>query len=333
MTHSERIFSKPITELTYSDIETYFTESWGETDLIEFKGFDSRKSLELNLPNIHRTFCALLNSQGGIIVWGAPFGSKAEGQKESHFQGELKPLTEVPEKDWLVNKLVDKIIPLPNSFNIVILPNSTNNKSVVIIEVQKSDYAPHQFESTYFMRIDGQTKPAPHHYVEALFKQIKFPQIEGYIKFKRVAISGRSVIMFLEVYLFNFSALQNEENISYILSCVPGKFSNGEFQKKSIPIGILSYGSPNMFEHDLVYTDTEIIQNSGEITFLLQFTGKNSPTKMSEYKLVISPREELNLDQLNTKITYISENKLMSDRQGEMSKNEKLEIILGRPYI
>ena len=28
------------------------------------------------------------------------------------------------------------------------------------------------------MRLDGQTRNAPHHYIEALFKQIKFPNLK-----------------------------------------------------------------------------------------------------------------------------------------------------------
>ncbi len=333
MTHSERIFSKPIDRLIYSDIETYFTEARSESDLIEFKSYDTGRNLDSNFSLVHRSFCAFLNSQGGLIIWGAPAGITVAGQPEKQFQGALKPLQEVYGKDRMVNKLGDKIVPLPNSFKLEILANPENNKSVIIIEIEKSEYAPHQYDNNYYMRMDGQTRFAPHHYVEALFKQIKFPQIEGYLKFVRAAVSRSNLIFFFDVYLFNFSPLLNEENVSYQITCSPGKFSDGNSQKRGKTEDVLSYGSPFSAQHSIVCLDTDLRENSGKMHFFLQFIGTNCPTKISEYKLVLSDMEELNVAQLATKITFISENKLMSDREPQsITKNEKLQSILGRPY-
>ena len=42
----------------------------------------------------------------------------------------------------------------------------------------KSDYAPHQFNGKYYMRIDGHTITTPHHYVEALMRKLPIQDLK-----------------------------------------------------------------------------------------------------------------------------------------------------------
>ena len=113
-----------------------------------------------------------MNSEGGLIIWGSPIGEYSDGSKEKVFEGALSPLDISLTKDSFINKVTDQITPSPRG--IKFYKYSNNGKHVYLIEVEKSNFSPHQFEHNYFMRIDGQTKIAPHHYVEALFFRAGF---------------------------------------------------------------------------------------------------------------------------------------------------------------
>lgn len=335
MTLSERIFSKPITELTYSDIESYFTQARSETDLIEFKGYGSGKTIEDNFNGVHKAFCAMLNSQGGIIVWGAPYGVKATGQKEKVFQGELKPLSSVPGKDNMVNILVGNITPIPNSFKLEVIPNLDKTKSIIIIQVEKSEYAPHQFDNTYYMRIDGQTKPAPHHYVEALFKQIKYPNLAGYIKFSAPrVVKHHGTIIDIEISLWNLSPLQNEIKPKYILKVSPGQVweNFGVLEDMVLNVGrneliqtelvdVLHYGFPYTKRWMIRYND-DVFENSKSINFNLFFGGQYSPMKMTGYILRFTDNA-MNYSNPQSAITQKMENTLVVDL--DTTINKKIE--------
>ena len=103
---------------------------------------------------------------------------KAEKKKFSG--GELHPVYEIIEKDTLINKVSTPINALP--IGIQVERFEKENKYVYVFEIQKSNYSPHQYNSRYYTRIDGQSIPAPHYLVEALFRKITYPNIEGYVK-------------------------------------------------------------------------------------------------------------------------------------------------------
>ena len=185
MDFSTLIFSKPIRQINYADILTYFGNPQTENDLLEFKSFPVQGTIQDKMNSLYKSICAFLNSSGGLIIWGAPMGLTQSGAKEKTFQGQLTHLDPTLEKDILVSRISSNIIPLASSFNLELVADQQGNK-ICVIEVTKSNYAPHQFDGTYFMRLDGQSRPAPHHYLEALFKRISYPNIEGYIKFDQI---------------------------------------------------------------------------------------------------------------------------------------------------
>ncbi|WP_234387213.1 hypothetical protein, partial [Aquimarina sp. Aq78] len=87
-------------------------------------------------------------------------------------------------------------------------------------------YSPHQFKSIYYARLDGQTKPAPHYLIDALFKKISYPNIEGFINLDRFGtLNNENVFLDISIIIINFSELQNEQNISYRLTCGQAVFS------------------------------------------------------------------------------------------------------------
>jgi len=158
----ERYFGKPSDQIIYSDVEHFFEEEKEESDKIEFKAFHNPdESFKEKQNGILRSICAFLNSSGGIIIWGAPIGQFIEGKKEKVFQGNLSPSDNLIEKDSFINKITDSITPAPNKIKFIRLTHELNY--LYLFEVEESEYSPHQFRNIYYMRIDGQTRPAPHH--------------------------------------------------------------------------------------------------------------------------------------------------------------------------
>ncbi|MEO6285564.1 MAG: ATP-binding protein [Dyadobacter sp.] len=92
MTYSQLFFRKRINELTYDDIKDFFRVAQEESDKLEFKSFGSDlNSRQPENPGqrvgrIVRTVCAMLNSMGGLIVWGAPIGKNSSSQKGKGLQ-------------------------------------------------------------------------------------------------------------------------------------------------------------------------------------------------------------------------------------------------------
>lgn len=338
MTHSERIFGTTLETLVYTDIETFFNTSRQENDLLEFKSFNRSQTIEQNIHIIHKGVSAFLNSEGGLIIWGAPIGSLPSGGTEKIFQGSLIPLTSVPGHDQMVNKISDKLIPLPNSIKVNVIPNSGNTESICVIEIEKSQYAPHQTGNTYYMRMDGQSRPAPHHYIEALFKQIRFPEIRSYIKFTNVTVGQNALVLHTELMIFNFSELQNEEQITYQLTCSEGLFEeyfissadpdfrmNGHQIIRTLP-RVLSFGSPFRVAHSFVLTTGDLSASSGIINLTLIVNGKSSPSRMNNYRVQLTNQGTMNTRQINQALQHVSENKLMSEHSAQLGLNRETQL-------
>ena len=127
MDYSTIYFNKPLQLLEYQDIVNYFVETKEESTTIEFKAYSALYgNFTNNLEGVIKTICAYLNSEGGILIWGAPVGAFIEGQNVKSYQGVLSPLTEFKEKDWLINKISDSITPLPVGINVTVLQNEIN---------------------------------------------------------------------------------------------------------------------------------------------------------------------------------------------------------------
>ncbi len=138
MDYCKSHFGKSISELTIEDIESFFHTERVETDQIEFKSINSVGSINEKFIGINKSVCAFLNSSGGLLFWGAPVGQNIEGKKEKIFKGALTFFNIVLEKDFVVSKISDSIIPLPNNIRIKILEK--NKSSLIIIEVGSSEY-------------------------------------------------------------------------------------------------------------------------------------------------------------------------------------------------
>jgi predicted HTH transcriptional regulator len=205
-----KYFGKEIENLTYQDVVDFFSTEKEESDKIEFKSYVAGGDEKDKENGIIRSVCAFLNSIGGVVVWGAPVGQSVPGKTEKVFTGALSPLNKLIEKDYFINRLTDLITPAPNGITFTRLENA--RQYVYILNIEPSEYSPHQFRNTYYMRIDGQTKPAPHHYIEALFKKITYPHLKGFIKIEEIKNDGRQFFLRVSFIIFNMSKLQNEHS-------------------------------------------------------------------------------------------------------------------------
>lgn len=345
MDYSKKVFGKSINDLTYQIVEDYFNEEREESNSIEFKSYSAQHgNLNKNLDGVIRGICAFLNSDGGIVIWGAPEGIKVEGREEKLFVGQLSPVLERKEKDWLINKVSDLLTPMPIGVNVSILENA--NTFVYIFEIQKSSYSPHQFKHVYYARLDGQTKPAPHYLIDALFKKITYPSIEGYVNLIKLSHDGTNYLLDIQIYIFNFSELLNCEDVAFRLMSVEGKFLNSNNPDALVIynydghnlvhkdlIKVLHYGSPNFHSERIVYNPRLLSEKYGnKAIFYLSFGAKNSPLKASAYELDFSKIDWKNVDHPNYLFSKIEENKLYAEVQNEknISKKETLKEVLKR---
>jgi predicted HTH transcriptional regulator len=149
---------------------------------LEFKSYElptgGNDQLKHRENKILQSVCGFLNSGGGLLVWGAPSMVRNPHGK-SVCKGTLKPVPQEYHKDDFIAKLGNNIIPSPQGARFYSFASGA--AFVYLIEVEPSVYSPHQFGNKYYMRLDGQTVPAPHHYIEALFKKIAFPNLEAYL--------------------------------------------------------------------------------------------------------------------------------------------------------
>jgi len=231
MTPSYITFSKELDQLKYSDVEDFFHKEQMETDSLEFKSYsgDIQKQELIILENI----CAMLNSDGGLIIWGTPQERTVHGRKEKLAQGALIPIPidSRIENGRFYNRIGAEITPLPSGIRFRELEN--NSQLLYVIEVNKSITSPHQFNKRYYpMRMGANTVAAPHHYIEALFKKVSNPVLSGKIKDVHLStlFEGISTQFEFQIEIANQSSYINEENLYFVLSHnmeILGKPANG----------------------------------------------------------------------------------------------------------
>jgi hypothetical protein len=318
-------FGKTLNELSIEDIKSYFLDERIESDQIEFKSINSSGHINEKFAGIQRTVCAFLNSSGGLLIWGAPEGIKVEGKKEKNFKGDLSFFNQVLEKDFVISKISDSIIPLPNNIRINIINDDA--KSIVVIETDSSEFSPHQNANIYYMRIDGQTKPAPHHYIEALFKKITYPNIEAFLKITKIEVfQNNKYKVHFNMFFFNWTPLQNEEKL-YFRVISTGKFvsyqnpqhshlytlEGHEYFKENVK-DIFYFGEPIYESNVILFDPSKLSQNGNNPRLIISFGGKFSPMKSCEYEFDLS---NIYLSNPNDIIIKRSENKLTRDAQEE----------------
>lgn len=327
MKHSTTLFGKDLYDTEYNDIENFFSERKDESLHLEFKSYVDIGSYKDKEYVIKKSICALLNSEGGILIWGAPVEeSDVNGNKSA--VGELTPFQSDLDRDRLINKISSSITPLPIGIRVQVLKDDTG-KSIFVMEVEKSIGRPHQFDNLYWIRLDGQTRIAPHYLISALMKSVDFPILRGHIQLRKIQYRHGSYYLTFTKLLYNTSVFNNELNVNMRIIVNPGIiFVNnnevGPDYNQTYPN--ISNGKPLM-SNFILRIPENLINN--QITLIYQFGGDKSPSKISNYTY--------NLEHINGEIVsnddYIiekSENKLPSEVSTK-SDNENINFLLTRP--
>jgi hypothetical protein len=343
LNYTKQYFGKELGELTYQDIENFFVEEKDESDKIEFKSYhnaEERNHTEKE-NGVIRAICGLLNSEGGIVIWGAPIGQTVVGKNEKIFKGALSPSDKIVEKDSFISRVTDLITPSPKGIKFQSIEKE--GKYIYIIEVEQSFYSPHQFRNVYYMRIDGQTKPAPHHFIEALFRKVTFPKLEGYIKIDSIRSNGKQLILQISNMIFNKSKLQNEDEIYYRVLVTVGKFAQygiydgndriytmeGHELRVYNAKATLYYNEPLTNSEYVLFDPFELTEENNECQIFLYFGGKKSPLMISQYKLAMG---NMNATRPNSNFISIEENVYAYEQSDKLGKTdaERMKILLDR---
>lgn len=165
-----QFFNKDFADINIDDLKAFFSNKQEENSKIEFK------SGEVEIHDIFKEIAAFLNTEGGLLIIGAPIEHKEQFGKKiiKYCIGDLT-YSRFLSKDWLHQKIYSNITPSP--IGIVIKEISAESGNIFIIDVPQSSSPPHQSnaDGRYYIRIDSEARPAPHGLVQALFDRRKKP--------------------------------------------------------------------------------------------------------------------------------------------------------------
>jgi hypothetical protein len=328
MKYSVAIFNKDLYDLVYNDLIVFFETSKDENLNLEFKSYVPQGAYADKEASIKKATCGLLNSEGGIIIWGAPIEVK-DANGNTSAVGNLTPFTSQLDRDRLMNILSSSITPMPVGIRVQILKNPAN-ESIFVIEVEKSIERPHQYDNKYFIRLDGQTRVAPHYLIKALMTSVEFPILRGHIRLKHIRVEAGNVLITFRKLLFNSSEFINDLNVRMRLVVVPGRIIVNNDNKGSSFIQdfpIISNGAPLM-SNFILKIPLENVNN--DINIMFQFGGEKSPSKISRYKYTIANGHVAG--EIENEAPYLIE-KIENILPSETSTNsveENINLLLGQ---
>jgi len=341
MDYSSTYFNKSLQELTYADVEDFFSVEREESDQIEFKSHHPSIQDVAILGILSKAVASFLNSSGGLVIWGAPQEVKGKGAKHAKdmFKGQLTDIPATYTKDSIVSRISDKIVPLPSGIRVRFIEGEGTQR-VCIIEVDESPTSPHQTAGVYLMRIDGQKRNAPHAYVEALFKKITYPNLEAYIIPERLMTIESGYSLAMSFAFFNKSLFDNEEDFSFKVKVYGGYFSEAEPLTRGYsnsltdayshggveyrPIGslrVLHYGQPHIDDKIIIFHKSDLAkQRTARVN--ITFGGKKSPMKITSYEIDFDKRRGNNMKNTYELYKPLIINKIISDWQAEIGSTD-----------
>ncbi|KUJ59218.1 hypothetical protein AR687_24175 [Flavobacteriaceae bacterium CRH] len=282
MKPSLALFNRDLYDLDFEYMQEFFDTVKDETLYLEFKSFNQQGPYGPKEDTIKKAVCAMLNSEGGIVIWGAPTETR-DANGNTAAVGPLTPFNSPLDRDRLINILSSSIIPLPVGIRVQKLQNE-NQESIFVIEIEKSPEKPHQFDNRYYIRLDGQTRIAPHYLISALMKGINYPVLSGHLRLKQIETDGNRILLHFRNVLFNTSAFNNDINVQMRIVASRGRLIiNGNYSNSMYTntLSLLSHGAPTTSDFIL---EIPAGQALGELTMIFQFGGEKSPSKMSKYK-------------------------------------------------
>ncbi len=165
-----KFLDKDINDINIEDLIVYFSVEQEETSTIEFK------SGEVTLEKIYPEICAFLNTNGGILVIGAPVKSNIRSKEV--YKGDLVPSKNIKSSFILSQKISSNIVPA--GLNIKIKELEYKDGKIYILNIPQSKYPPHQNsqDGVYYIRLESETTKAPHGLIQAMFNKRQYPNLE-----------------------------------------------------------------------------------------------------------------------------------------------------------
>jgi hypothetical protein len=238
MNLAKNIFGKGLYELTKQDLEEFFSVPREETSTLEFK------SGEIKINSIFKEICAFLNTEGGVIIIGAPKERKVQKQgvrMRRICQGQLVP-SRFRDKTWLTGLITANIVPPPKELQVHEIREDEGN--YFIIEAPQSKNPPHQFltDGRYYIRLEQEAKPAPHGIVEALFYKKQRAMLRASLQ---VSPSGNGAETFNQIHVHIVNASQfPTDQVSYLIQL----YNIREIQQDSFPLQFRIFNKEDCIE-------------------------------------------------------------------------------------
>ena len=251
---------KPLSELTLEYLQHFFSEPQEESSTLEFK------SKDITIEMVCKEVSAFLNTEGGVLVLGAPMEVELPGRKEKAAKGELNPTT--VSQDAIMRGIGSNISPAPINIKARSIPCGEGN--VIILEVPQSMHPPHQNtkDGRYYIRLDREARSAPHGIVEALFFKRQKANVIGEVRYGRVREDNRLRIGCVLRNDVRFAAekVSFEFSISGIVDYRSPKpltgdvsFKDGVLKIRSLPCDFLMKGMSIQEDCDVTFRSNEAL--------------------------------------------------------------------------
>jgi hypothetical protein len=249
----EKIFGKNRNEVTIDDLKEYFTTPQEESSVIEFK------SGEVEINDIFKEITAFLNTEGGLLIIGAPRETKKTIRKNDIkiCEGDLT-YSNFKNKDWLYQKIASNIVPAPTDLKIEEF--LTEDGNIFLIDIPQSLNPPHQCctDGRYYLRFEREAKPAPHGIVQALFNKRRVPSLTAEISIKQIRQYSDKINVIIKnesqnpadkvsylIDIYNVSNIESVHNFEFQRDSLGNKFSMAN-QAKQVLVQVI--GLPISFD-------------------------------------------------------------------------------------
>ena len=171
MTWTQNILEKAGSDIKLADIREFFQRNPHESQHLEFKSGD------VDMSKLRKEVCALLNSEGGLIILGSP--------REGGENAGVLELNHFPDASLLLQQIIQGVVPQPAGINVLQIPG--DDGSVFLIDIPGSATPPHQLQGSgqYYIREGAVSRPALHHEVEMMFMENRKPSLDLQIEIER----------------------------------------------------------------------------------------------------------------------------------------------------
>jgi hypothetical protein len=237
----EKIFGKKRNEVTLNHIKEYFSTQQEESSVIEFK------SGEVEINDVFKEITAFLNTEGGLLIIGAPRETKKNIGKNNVIkicEGDLT-YSNFKNKDSLYQKIASNIVPTPT--NLKIEEYLTEEGNVFLIDIPQSLNPPHQCsaDGKYYLRLEREAKPAPHGIVQALFNKRRVPSLTADINIEQIDQNSDRILVRIKneshipadkvsflIDIYNINKVESTNVFELIRDPLGNKFSMADHAKQ-----------------------------------------------------------------------------------------------------